>query len=177
MSVTRSQILGGPAYAAFNSKNIQFASDSRIVFEEVWGEVEASLYGMIDKTQRDALVKASGTPLFYDTAQIATLWPYLAAVRGTVYPGSSGFGLRVEQQQRGHGDVEQRAGRQDAGPGTGSERAGAGPDGNLGRDRQRGQCERSQQLFFCRAAKATATRQCPARRFWAGRNSRRRGEA
>lgn len=89
MSVTRSQILGGPAYAAFNSKNIQFASDSRIVFEEVWGEVEASLYGMIDKTQRDALVKASGTPLFYDTAQIATLWPYLAAVRGTVYPGSS----------------------------------------------------------------------------------------
>jgi hypothetical protein len=86
MSVTRSQILGGPAYAAFNSKNIQFASDTQIVFDEVWDDVEASLYGMIDKTQKDALVKAAGTPLFYDTAQITTLWPYLAATRGTLYP-------------------------------------------------------------------------------------------
>ena len=28
MSVTRAQLTGGPAYAAYNSKNIAFAADS-----------------------------------------------------------------------------------------------------------------------------------------------------
>ncbi|MGA2749127.1 MAG: hypothetical protein ABSG59_10150 [Verrucomicrobiota bacterium] len=89
MSVTRSQLTGGPAYAAYNSINVQFASDSKVVFDQVWDDVETSLYGKIDKTLRDGLVKASGTPLFYDTAQIGTMFPYLSAVIGTVYPGTT----------------------------------------------------------------------------------------
>jgi hypothetical protein len=89
MSVTRSQLTGGPAYAAFNSKNIQFAEDSTVETALVTDVVSASLYGDIDEIYRDMVVKASGRPLFYDTAALSTMFPYLAGVVGTVYPGSS----------------------------------------------------------------------------------------
>jgi hypothetical protein len=89
MSVTRSQLTGGPAYAAFNNKNIQFASDSSVETALVTDVVETSLYGSVDEIYRDLIVKASGTPLFYDPAQNATLFPYLSAIIGTTYPGAS----------------------------------------------------------------------------------------
>jgi len=89
MSVTRSQLTGGPAYAAYNGKNIQFAEDSHVETGLVTDVVEASLYGAMDEIYKDLIVKAAGRPLFYDTAAVATLFPYLGAAIGTVYPGSS----------------------------------------------------------------------------------------
>jgi hypothetical protein len=89
MSVTRSQLTGGPACAVFNSKNIQFAEDSTVETALVTDVVSTSLYGDIDEIYRDMVVKASGRPLFYDTAALSTLFPYLAGAVGTVYPGSS----------------------------------------------------------------------------------------
>ncbi|MGA2176245.1 MAG: hypothetical protein ABSH38_14815 [Verrucomicrobiota bacterium] len=87
--VTRSTLTGGPAYAAFNSKNIQFAEDSSVATALVTDVISTALYGEADEIEKDLIVKASGRPLFYDTAQIATLFPYLAAAIGTTYPGSS----------------------------------------------------------------------------------------
>lgn len=89
MSVTRSTLAGGPAYAAFNSKNIAFAEDSTVETALVTDVVSTSLYGDIDEIYKDMIVRAVGRPLFYDPAQISTLFPYLAGVIGTVYPGSS----------------------------------------------------------------------------------------
>jgi hypothetical protein len=89
MSVTRSTLLGGPCYAAFNSQNIQFAGDVAVDAPVVWDDVETALYGKIDKIYRDLIVKAKGQPRFYDTAALATLFPYIAGVPGTVYPGST----------------------------------------------------------------------------------------
>jgi hypothetical protein len=89
MSVTRSQLTGGPAYANFNSQNIQFAEDSTVETALVTDVIAASLYGDVDEIYKDLIVKAVGRPLFYDTAALATIFPYLAGVIGTVYPGST----------------------------------------------------------------------------------------
>jgi hypothetical protein len=89
MSVTRSQLTGGPAYANFNSQNIQFAEDSSVETALVTDVISASLYGEVDEIYKDLIVKAVGRPLFYDTAALATMFPYLAGVIGTVYPGST----------------------------------------------------------------------------------------
>jgi hypothetical protein len=89
MSVTRTQLTGGPAYAAYNGKNIQFAEDSSVETALVTEVVEASLYGAVDEIYKDMIVKAAGRPLFYDAAAVGTVFPYLGAGIGTVYPGSS----------------------------------------------------------------------------------------
>src|SRR5580658_1938805 len=89
MSVTRSQLTGGPAYANFNSQNIQFAEDSTVETALVTDVISASLYGEVDEIYKDLIVKAVGRPLFYDTAALATMYPYLAGVIGAVYPGST----------------------------------------------------------------------------------------
>src|SRR5580698_2856195 len=89
MSVTRSTLLGGPCYAAFNGKNIQFVGDVSVEAPVVWDDVESALYGKIDKIYRDLVVKAKGTPRYYDTAALATMFPYLSAAPGTVFPGTS----------------------------------------------------------------------------------------
>ncbi len=89
MSVTRSQLAGGPAYAAFNGQNIQFAEDSTVETALVTDVVATSLYGDVDEIYRDMVVKAQGRPLFYDTAALATMFPYVSATVGTSFPGSS----------------------------------------------------------------------------------------
>jgi hypothetical protein len=92
MSVTRSTLLGGPCYAAFNGKNIQFVGDVSVEAPVVWDDVETALYGKIDKIYRDLVVKAKGTPRYYDTAGLATMFPYLSATSGTVFPGAGDVG-------------------------------------------------------------------------------------
>ena len=89
MSVTRSTLTGGPAYAAFNSQNIQFAEESKVETALITDLIATSLYGEVDEIYKDLIVKATGQPLFYDTAALATLFPYLSGVVGTVYPGST----------------------------------------------------------------------------------------
>jgi hypothetical protein len=86
MSVTRAQLSGGPAYAAYNNKIIAFAADSEVRTDLVTDVIDTALYGEVDEIERDFIVKATGTPLFYDTAQLTTLFPYLAPVIGTTYP-------------------------------------------------------------------------------------------
>jgi hypothetical protein len=85
-------LLGGPCYAAFNGKNIQFVGDVLVEAPVVWDDVESALYGKIDKIYRDLIVKAKGMPRYYDTAALATMFPYLSAVPGTVFPGTSDVG-------------------------------------------------------------------------------------
>jgi hypothetical protein len=87
MSVTRNQLAGGPAYAAYNGKNIQFTEDSSVETALVTEVIETSLYGAVDEIYKDMIVKAAGRPLFYDTAALSTLFPYTAAAVGTTYPG------------------------------------------------------------------------------------------
>jgi hypothetical protein len=99
MSVTRSTLTGGPAYASLNSLSIQFAEDSTIETNLVTEVVSTSLYGEVDEIWKDMIVRCVGRPLFYDTAQLTTLFPYLygdnpwlasgGAAIGAVYPGSS----------------------------------------------------------------------------------------
>ena len=89
MSVTRSQLTGGPAYAAFNGQNIQFAEDSTVETAMVTDVISTSLYGDVDEIYKDMIVKAGGRPLFYDTAALSTIFPYLSGVIGTTYPGGS----------------------------------------------------------------------------------------
>jgi hypothetical protein len=89
MSVTRSQLTGGPAYANFNSQNIQFTEDSTVETALVTDVIATSLYGDVDEIYKDMIVKAVGRPLFYDTAALATMFPYLSGVIGTVFPGST----------------------------------------------------------------------------------------
>jgi hypothetical protein len=89
MSVTRSTLVGGPCYAAFNSQNIQFVGDVPVDAPVAWEDVETALYGRIDKIYRDLIVKAKGAPRYYDTAALSTLFPYIAGVPGTVYPSST----------------------------------------------------------------------------------------
>ncbi len=89
MSVTRSTLLGGPCYAAFNGNNIQFVGDVPVEAAPVWDDIDTALYGKIDKIYRDLIVKAKGVPRFYDTAALSTLFPYISGVTGTVYPGAT----------------------------------------------------------------------------------------
>ncbi len=89
MSVTRAQLTGGPAYATYNGKNIAFAADSEVRTDLVTDVIGTALYGDVDEIERDFIVKATGTPLFYDTAQITTLFPYLTPIVGTTYPGAA----------------------------------------------------------------------------------------
>jgi len=101
MSVTRAQLTGGPAYAAFNTKNIAFAADSEVRTDLVTDVIGTALYGDVDEIERDFIVKATGTPLFYDTAQITTLFPYLTPVIGTTYPA----GITTCAWNSNNGDV------------------------------------------------------------------------
>ena len=88
MSVTYSQIAsGGAAAISFNSLSFQSVDDTSIALASVWDDVESSLYGKVDKTLKDMLVKCKFRPRFYDTAQIAALWPYIGASPGKVFPG------------------------------------------------------------------------------------------
>ncbi|HEX4122889.1 MAG TPA: hypothetical protein VH619_19915 [Verrucomicrobiae bacterium] len=89
MSVIRTTLTGGPAYAVFNSKNIQFVGDSSVEAPMTWEDIDTALYGKIDKIARDLVVKAKGRPRFYDTAALSTLFPYLSGVNGALYPGST----------------------------------------------------------------------------------------
>jgi hypothetical protein len=96
MSVNRASLLGAPCYAAYNSKNIQFRGDVNLEAPVRWGDVETALYGKVDKIYEDLVLKASATPLYYDTAQISTMFPYLSAASGTFYPGGGTSGSATD---------------------------------------------------------------------------------
>jgi hypothetical protein len=75
MSISRSTLTRGPAYAAFNSANFQFAGDSKIEIVPTTQDVRAALYGKIDETVSDLAIKCTGTPLTWTS--LSVLFPYL----------------------------------------------------------------------------------------------------
>jgi len=75
MSISRSTLTRGPAYAAFNSASFQFAGDSKIEIVPTTQDVRAALYGKIDETVSDLAIKCSGTPLTWTS--LSVLFPYL----------------------------------------------------------------------------------------------------
>lgn len=91
MSVTVSNLSGGAAFVAMNSKNIQFESDCSLEMTPTTSILSSALYGKFDEIPTDLLVKFSGTPRYYDTAAISTMFPYTGSfpVPGTFYGGGN----------------------------------------------------------------------------------------
>lgn len=80
MSITRGTVTRGPAYATWNSASFHFAGDSKIDIAPTLSEVRAALYGKIDETVTDLLVKCTGTPLTWTS--LSVLFPYLTPTVG-----------------------------------------------------------------------------------------------
>jgi len=91
MSVTVTNLSGGAAFVAMNSKNIQFESDCSLEMARTTSVLSSALYGKFDEIPTDLLVKFSGTPRYYDTAAISTMFPYTGSfpVPGTFYGGGN----------------------------------------------------------------------------------------
>lgn len=93
MSIARSLLTGGPAYVAYGPTpvNFQLADDSKVETAMVTDVISAALYGKFDETYKDMIVRASGTPLFYDaSATAATFFPYISQAGAPI--GGSIFG-------------------------------------------------------------------------------------
>jgi hypothetical protein len=91
MSVTVASLSGGAAFVAMNSKNIQFESDCSLEMVPTTSALSSALYGKFDEIPTDLLIKFSGTPRYYDTAAITTMFPYTGSfpVPGTFYGGGN----------------------------------------------------------------------------------------
>ena len=91
MSVTVANLSGGAAFVSFNSKNIQFESDCSLEMVPTTAVLSSALYGKFDEIPTDLVIKFSGTPRYYDTAAIATMFPYTGAFPavGAFYGGGN----------------------------------------------------------------------------------------
>ncbi|HWD18142.1 MAG TPA: hypothetical protein VHB20_02595 [Verrucomicrobiae bacterium] len=87
MSINRSTLTRGPAYASFNSASFHFSGDSKIELAPVTQEVRAALYGKIDETVSDLLVKCTGTPVTWTS--LAVLFPWVSPSIGQRLFGDS----------------------------------------------------------------------------------------
>src|SRR5579872_1143686 len=93
MSIARSLLTGGPAYVSYGTTPVNFhlASDSKAEMAMVTDVISAALYGKFDETYKDMIVRATGTPLFYDpSVTAATFFPYIS--QASVPIGGSIFG-------------------------------------------------------------------------------------
>jgi hypothetical protein len=91
MSVTVANLSGGAAFLAMNSKNIQFESDCSLEMAPTTSVLASALYGKFDEIPTDLLIKFSGTPRYYDTGALSTMFPYTGTfpVPGTFYGGGN----------------------------------------------------------------------------------------
>src|ERR1700684_2332115 len=91
MSVTVANLSGGAAFVSLNSKNIQFETDCALEMVPTTAVLSSALYGKFDEIPTDLLIKFSGTPRYYDTGAIATVFPYTGSVPapGTFYGGGN----------------------------------------------------------------------------------------
>ncbi len=93
MSIARSALTGDPACVSYGAApvNFQLADDSTVETAIITDVISAALYGKFDETYRDMIVRARGTPLFYDPAvTVATFFPYISQAAMPI--GSSIFG-------------------------------------------------------------------------------------
>ena len=91
MSISRSTLTRGPAYAAFNGATYQFAGDSKIEIVPATQVVRAAIYGKIDETVSDLAVKCTGSPLTWTSLPI--LFPYLTPTVGQRLYGNADLPL------------------------------------------------------------------------------------
>lgn len=91
MSVSVANLSGGAAYVSLNSHNIQFESDCSLEMTPTTAVLSSALYGKFDEIPTDLLIKFSGTPRYYDTAAISTVFPYTGTFPavGTFYGGGN----------------------------------------------------------------------------------------
>jgi hypothetical protein len=91
MSVTVANLSGGAAFVNFNSQNIQFESDCSLEMAPATSILSSALYGKFDEIPTDLVIKFSGTPRYYDTAAVATMFPYTGTfpAPGTFYGGGN----------------------------------------------------------------------------------------
>jgi hypothetical protein len=91
MSVTVANLSGGAAFAVLNGKNIQFESDCALEMAPATAVLSSALYGKFDEIPTDLVIKFTGTPRYYDTAAISTVFPYTGAFPavGTFYGGGN----------------------------------------------------------------------------------------
>jgi hypothetical protein len=91
MSVLVANLAGGAAFLSLNSKNIQFESDCSLELAPATAVVSSALYGKFDEIPTDLLAKFSGTPRYYDTAAISTIFPYTGSFPtiGTFFGGGN----------------------------------------------------------------------------------------
>jgi hypothetical protein len=91
MSVTVANLSGGAAFVSLNAKNIQFESDCSLEMAPTTSVLSSALYGKFDEIPTDLLIKFSGTPRYYDTGAIATMFPYTGMIpaAGTFYGGGN----------------------------------------------------------------------------------------
>jgi hypothetical protein len=91
MSILRSTLTRGPAYAAFDGANFQFSGDSKIEIVPTTQIVRSALYGKIDETVSDLAVKCTGTPLTWSS--LSVLFPYLTPTVGQRLYGNADLPL------------------------------------------------------------------------------------
>ena len=91
MSVTVANLAGGAAFVSFNSQNIQFESDCSLEMVPATSVLSSALYGKFDEIPTDLVIKFTGTPRYYDTAAISTMFPYTGSFPkpGTFYGGGN----------------------------------------------------------------------------------------
>lgn len=80
MSIARATLAGGPAHINFNGVDIHLLDDSTLEIAPTFQDSDSSMYGVVDETQEDMIVKATGTPLEY--ANLSVLFPYLSPTVG-----------------------------------------------------------------------------------------------
>jgi hypothetical protein len=91
MPVTVANLSGGAAFVGLNAQNIQFESDCSLEMAPTTAVLSSALYGKFDEIPTDLLIKFSGTPRYYDTAAISTMFPYTGAFPavGAFYGGGN----------------------------------------------------------------------------------------
>src|ERR1700722_2078584 len=91
MSVTVANLFGGAAFVGLNSKNIQFESDCSLEMTPTTSILSSALYGKFDEIPTDLVIKFSGTPRYYDTAAVSTMFPYTGTfpAPGTFFGGGN----------------------------------------------------------------------------------------
>jgi len=74
MSVTRSNLIGGPCVAVYNAASFYAAGDTTLTIEATTQDERADMYGVVDESVLDAIARLSLTP-FALWANMSTLYP------------------------------------------------------------------------------------------------------
>jgi hypothetical protein len=81
---------GGAAFAILGSAQIQMEEDSAATWETKESILTSALYGDFDEIPIDLIIKYGGTPRYYDTNILSTMFPYIGGIApGTRFGGGN----------------------------------------------------------------------------------------